>query len=224
MTLSITAKCPQSGSFGVAAVTALPAVGKLVSYAFPHAGAAATQARVNPYLGIDGIALLRRGLSAQAALSRLLDEDPNAEARQLALIDHVGEAAAWTGAKCLPWAGHEERAGFSIQGNRLVGPQVLDNAVAAFEDSAGLALPDRLLAAIEAGVDAGGDTKGEHSGSVLVVHEEEYPVWDIRVDHHLDPVAELRRLHAIFAEQLVPEIRSMPTRANPSGLAGEESV
>lgn len=224
MTFSIVARCQRSGCFGVAAVTALPAVGKLVSYAFPRAGAAATQARVNPYLGIDGIQLLRDGLSARDALARLVKADPNAKARQVALVDDSGAAAAWTGRDCLDWAGHEEWAGFSVQGNRLVGPQVLRNAAQAFEKHSGESLADRLLAALEACVAAGGDSEGEHSGAVLVVDTEEYPIWDIRVDHHQEPVAELRRLHGIFAEQLVPEIRSMPSRANPAGEPGEISV
>lgn len=224
MTFSIVARCARSECFGVGAVTALPAVGKLVSYAWPLVGAAATQARVNPYLGIDAIRLMRDRLSAREALERLARADPRVQARQFALVDGSGETAAWTGEECLDWAGHDERDGFTVQGNRLVGPDVVREAADAFERTDGQPLPGRLLAALEAGIAAGGDRLGERSGSVLVVEREEYPVWDIRVDDHPDPAAELRRLHAVFAERLVPHIRRMPTRREPAGSAEEQSI
>src|SRR5690606_39540710 len=85
--LPIFARCPRSGQFGVAAATAMPAVGKLLSHAAAGAGAVATQAQVNPYLGLDGLALLRQGLSAKDALERLKGSDPCMELRQCALID-----------------------------------------------------------------------------------------------------------------------------------------
>jgi len=86
------------------------------------------------------------------------------------------------------------------------------------------ALADRLLEALAEGVAAGGDAKGEVSATVYVMDTEDYPLWDIRVDHHRDPFAELRRLHDVFARQVVPEILAMPTRANPAGTAGEETI
>lgn len=224
MTFSLVARCPRTGCFGVGATTALPAVGKLVAHAWPQTGAAATQARLNPYLGIDGIALMKDGMTAPEALGRLCDAEPRTEVRQFALVDWQGTPAVWTGAECLDWAGHEAHENLSVQGNRLAGPQVLRAAVEAFRDLDEEDLHERLLAGLEAGVAAGGDTDGEHSGTVFVVDKEEYPIWDIRVDHHEDPVAELRRLQGIFANRLVPEIRKMPTRARPAGDPTEESV
>ncbi|VEE16739.1 DUF1028 domain-containing protein [Ectopseudomonas mendocina] len=224
MTFSIIARCPRSGQFGVAAATAMPAVGKLLSHAAAGSGAVATQAQVNPYLGLDGLALLRQGLSAQEALERLKDTDPCMELRQCALIDAQGDSACWTGAKCIPWAGSLTGEQFSVQGNRLVGPQVLDAVADAFRQTQERPLIERLIEALAAGDRCGGDRHGESSAVIYVVDQEAYPLWDIRVDHHLDPVAELRRLHDVFAREVLPEILAMPTRDNPAGKAAEDSV
>lgn len=224
MTFSLIARCPRSGQFGVAAATAMPAVGKLLSHAAAGCGAVATQAQVNPYLGLDGLALLRAGHSAQAALERLKTSDPCMELRQCALIDAHGDSVCWTGAKCLPWAGSLRGEQFSAQGNRLVGPQVLDAVAEAFCREAQRPLIERLIEALAAGDRCGGDRHGESSAVIYVVDQEEYPLWDIRVDHHPDPVAELRRLHAVFARDVLPEILAMPTRDNPAGKAAEDAV
>lgn len=224
MTFSIVARCPRSGQFGVAAATAMPAVGKLLSHAAAGAGAVATQALVNPYLGLDGLALLRQGLSAKEVLERLKATDPCMELRQCALIDAQGDSLCWTGDKCLPWAGSLSGEQFSVQGNRLVGPQVLDAVAEAFRHAEKRPLIERLIEALAAGDRCGGDRHGESSAVIYVVDQEEYPLWDIRVDHNLDPLAELRRLHKVFAREVLPEILAMPTRDNPAGLAAEDSV
>ena len=224
MTFSIVARCPRTGQFGVAAATAMPAVGKLLSHAAAGAGAVATQAQVNPYLGLDGLALLRQGLSAKEALERLKGTDPCMELRQCALIDAQGDSLCWTGEKCIPWAGSLAGEQFSVQGNRLVGPQVLDAVAEAFRHAEKRPLIERLIEALADGDRCGGDRHGESSAVIYVVDQEEYPLWDIRVDHHLDPVAELRRLHKVFAREVLPEILAMPTRDNPAGLAAEDSV
>ena len=224
MTFSIIARCPRSGQFGVAAATAMPAVGKLLSHAAAGAGAVATQAQVNPYLGLDGLALLRQGLSARQVLERLKATDPCMELRQCALIDAQGDSLCWTGEKCIPWAGSLAGEQFSVQGNRLVGPQVLDAVSEAFRHAEKRPLIERLIEALAAGDRCGGDRHGESSAVIYVVDQEEYPLWDIRVDHNLDPVAELRRLHKVFAREVLPEVLAMPTRDNPAGLAAEDSV
>ncbi|MGE8295494.1 MAG: DUF1028 domain-containing protein [Pseudomonas sp.] len=224
MTFSIIARCPHSGQFGVAAATAMPAVGKLLSHAAAGAGAVATQAQVNPYLGLDGLDMLRHGLSAQEALQRLRSSDPCMELRQCALIDARGDTVCWTGDKCIPWAGSLTGEQFSVQGNRLVGPQVLEAVAGAFRQAPERPLIERLIEALAAGDRCGGDRHGESSAVIYVVDQEEYPLWDIRVDHHLDPIAELRRLHDVFAREVLPEILAMPTRDNPAGKAAEDSV
>ncbi len=224
MTFSILARCSDSGQFGVAAATAMPAVGKLLTHAEGGVGAVATQARLNPYLGIDGIQLLRQGRPASEIRDILADRDPRAQSRQFAIIDREGRTATWTGSECLSWAGALERENFSVQGNRLAGGTVLEEAARSMEESRGKTLDERLMQALEAGDRAGGDRKGERSATIYIVDREEYPLWDIRVDAHPDPFTELRRLHGVFARELVPEIRNMPTRANPAGNVEEHVV
>lgn len=212
MTLSIVARCPRTRQFGVAAATEMPAVGKLLSHAFPRYGAFATQALVNPYLGIDGCKLLSLSVSARGTIETVLEDDPQREERQIAAVDKEGRSAAFTGAKCLPYAGAIERPDHSVQGNRLAGPQVLEAMSEAFAASARDELVHRLIAAVAAGVAAGGDRHGERSANVYVMADEEYPIWDIRVDDHSDVVAELRRLETVFREELYPHILGMPER------------
>lgn len=224
MTFSLIARCPDTDLFGIAAATAMPAVGKLLTHADGGVGAVATQAKVNPYLGIDGLRLLQTGRDAKEVLEILSGQDPRAEARQFAVIDRDGTTAAWTGRDCIPWAGAIERKNYSVQGNRLTGPDVLEAIAETFEASAGKPLDERLMEALEAGDRAGGDLKGERSATIYIVGREEYPLWDIRVDANPDPFAELRRLHDIFARKLVPEIRRMPTRANPAGEEEEHEA
>lgn len=223
MTFSIVARCPQSGHFGIAAVTALPAVGKLVTHAHPHAGAVATQALLNPYLGIDGVQMLREGAGAAEVKAALCARDPRIEARQFGIVDAAGRAVTHTGAENLAWAGALTGEGYAVQGNRLAGAHVVHAIADAFAREPGASLPSRLIAALEAGAAAGGDLEGERSATIYIVADEEYPLWDIRVDEHNEPIAELRRLHDIFARDLLPHIRKMPSRADPGG-AGEDCV
>lgn len=213
MTLSIVAQCDHSRQFGVAAATEMPAVGKLLSYAFPGYGAFATQALINPYLGIDGCKLLSLSVSAKGTVETVLEDDRERQQRQVAAVDKEGRSYAFTGSQCLPWAGSRQGPGFSVQGNRLAGPQVLDAMADAFETRSGEELVHRMIAAIAAGVAAGGDRHGERSANVFIVEEEEYPIWDMRVDDHDDIVGELRRLEGVFRQELYPHIRSMPTRS-----------
>lgn len=224
MTFSIVARCPRTGQFGVAAATAMPAVGKLLSHAAAGFGAVATQAQVNPYLGLDGLKLLARGMSADEVIERLQQTDPAMPVRQCAVIDREGRTACWTGDQCLPWSGSIAGEQFSVQGNRLAGHQVLQAVAAAFMRCLDQPLVERLIEAIAAGDREGGDRHGESSAAIYLVDTEEYPLWDIRVDHHRDPVAELRRLHRVFAEQVLPEILKMPTRQNPAGDVAEQVI
>ena len=224
MTLSIVARCARTGQFGVGAMTAVPAVGKLLAHAAARTGAVATQARVNPYLGIDGIALLRQRLCAADVLAALKRADPRIEARQLAVIDAAGRTATFTGSESIAWAGALERDGFAIQGNRLAGPPVLEAAAGAFARCASLSLPERLIEGLFAADAAGGDRHEEESAAVYVVDLEDYPLWDIRVDQHETPLLELRRLYDVFRERLLPEILRMPTRRNPAGESDESEV
>jgi len=224
MTFSIVARCPRTGQFGIAAATAMPAVGKLLTHAAAGVGAVATQARINPYLGIDGLALLREGCDADQVIERLKSTDPCMSQRQVAVVDAQGRTACWTGNQCLPWSGCIEGDGFCVQGNRLTGRNVLEAVVDALTCTQVLPLVERLMEGLAAGDAMGGDRHGESSATIYIVDREEYPLWDIRVDHHREPMTELRRLHGVFEREVLPELLGMPTRDNPAGAAEEDSI
>src|SRR5262245_48382673 len=116
-TFSIAARCERTGMLGVAVSTAVPGVGGICPFIAPNRGAVSTQSWVNPYLGIDGIALLSNGMSALAALDKLMRDDPGRDVRQVGVVDKTGESAAYTGKNCVPWAGHVTGANFAVQGN-----------------------------------------------------------------------------------------------------------
>jgi uncharacterized Ntn-hydrolase superfamily protein len=218
MTFSIVAYCPRTGQVGVSAATAMPAVGKLLSHARAKVGAVATQASVNPYLGYDGLRLLERLGDAEQVVAKLIGADPEPQVRQLGVIDCRGRTAVWTGEQCLDWAGHLEGPHFSTQGNRLAGPHVLEAAARVMNETQDLELAERLLMAIEAGDAEGGDTEGERSATIFVFDTEEYPLWDVRVDEHKDPMKELRRLFNIFRKEFLPQMKGMPSRKEYPGF------
>jgi len=224
VTFSLIARCPDSGLVGIGAATAVPAVGSLLTHAIGGVGAVATQAKLNPYIGIDGVRLLQHGRSAVEVRDILAEQDLRPEHRQFGVLDRQGRTATWTGKGCIPWAGAIERENLCVQGNRLTGPDVLECVASAYEKSSDKPFDERLMEALEAGDSVGGDRLGERSATIYIVGEEEYPLWDIRVDANPDPFTELRRLHDIFARKLVPEVRDMPTRANPAGEAAESHL
>ena len=213
MTFSIAARCRRTGMVGVAVCTAMPGVGATCTFAAPLTGAVATQARTNPYLGIDGLGRLRQGLPPSEVVRELLSQDPERQERQLGVVDAHGESAAFTGADCVPWCGHLTGPGYSIQGNMLVGGDTLSAMRTSFLDHGHDDLAGRLLAALEAGRAAGGDKRGHRSAAVKVYAAEEYPYLDVRVDDHAEPVVELRRVLEVVQRDLLPFVRSMPRRA-----------
>ncbi len=221
MTFSIIARCPESGQFGVAAATALPAVGKLVTHAYARAGAVATQAHLNPYIGIQGLAYLRDDYTAGQIVERLRKKDPYAQWRQFGVVDRWGFSVAFTGQECLSWAGHRTRQNLSVQGNRLVGPNVLRAMEERFLETQSEPFPTRFIKALEAGAEAGGDREGEASATIFIVDTELYPLWDIRVDEHDKPIEELHRLYRVFQEKVVPHIRKMPVMNQKDGERGD---
>lgn len=224
MTFSVAARCPRTGQLGVAALTAMPAVGKIVAHVRARTGAAATQATPNPYLAYDGLPLLGEGRSPSAVLDRLLAADPGRDVRQAGLVDAAGRAAAWTGSRTLPWSGHRVGDGYAIQGNRLVGQETVDEVERALCARPELDLAERLLLAIEAGEATGADREGAQSATITVADREDYPLWDLRVDQADDPAAELRRLFLLFREQVLPAVHDMPTRTDPMGEAARQQL
>jgi uncharacterized Ntn-hydrolase superfamily protein len=219
MTWSIIARDSETGDFGIAVATRFFAVGARVPFIAAGVGAIATQALVNPYYGIDGLKLLREGLlSPQDIIEQLKAADSGHAHRQLHIMDASGRIAAHTGAACVDWCGHLKGRDFSIAGNMLAGPAVLDDTASAYAANAALPFPRRLIAAMRAGEAAGGDKRGKQSAALVIHGEEEWPALDLRVDDHADPLDELDRLERVSRERWVHFRQFLPSRANPAGV------
>jgi uncharacterized Ntn-hydrolase superfamily protein len=199
MTYSIVARDPETGELGVAVQSHFFAVGSLVTWAEPGAGAVAAQAVMDPALGRSGLELMRGGTSAPEAMHRLLAEDPHEAYRQVGMVDRFGRTAVHTGGRCIQVAGHRLGDQVSAQANMMRGATVPDAMAAAYAEAGG-DLANRLVSALEAAEREGGDVRGSQSAALLVVAGKpgESPLadqlFDLRVDDHPDPVGELRRL------------------------------
>jgi len=202
-TFSIVGFDPATGDIGIAVQSKFFGVGSVVPWAKADVGAIATQSYANVKYGPEGLDLLESGKSASAALKILIDSDPQRELRQAGIVDAAGRSASYTGARCQEWAGHVEGKHFCAQGNILAGESVVQAMARAFEEEAGKEggeLADRLVAALGAGQEAGGDRRGKQSAALLVVRKnggyaggnDRYI--DIRVEDHPTPIRELSRL------------------------------
>jgi uncharacterized Ntn-hydrolase superfamily protein len=201
MTFSIVARSADGESWGVAVASKFLAVGSAVPAAVAGVGAIATQAEANVAYKGQALAHLDDGATASVALQRLLEDDEGRDHRQVGIVDVDGGAASHTGHACLDWAGSVTGDGYAIQGNILAGEHVVEAMRAAWDASDETApLARRLLAALHAGDEAGGDRRGRQSAALLVVREgagyggnDDIAV-DLRVDDHTAPVTELARL------------------------------
>ncbi|MGO4388358.1 DUF1028 domain-containing protein [Microvirga sp. 2YAF29] len=218
MTWSIIAKDPESGAFGVAVTTKFFAVGALCPYGAAQVGALATQAFVNPLYGHDGLRLLAEGRSAEEIVAILTAADPGRDVRQLHVIDREGRTVAHTGRECVDWCGHLAEDGVSVAGNMLAGPAVIEATLEAFRHHADLPFAERLMTALDAGQAEGGDKRGKQSAALKVWRTELYPALDLRVDDHLEPLEELRRLYGVAHERFLAFMEAMATRTNPAGI------
>jgi uncharacterized Ntn-hydrolase superfamily protein len=218
MTYSIIARDDRTGRIGVAVASRFLAVGARNISVKTGVGAFASQALFNPYYGPRGLALLAAGASVEDALRLLIAADEGRETRQLHAMDSKSKFAAHTGSLCPAWSGHLMRKSFSVAGNALAGPQVIEAVAAAYQDQAKLPFARRLLAAMRAGEQAGGDKRGRQSAALLVHDEEEYSLLDLRVDDHSDPLAELERLEGVARQSWVHFRRVLANRKEPHGL------
>lgn len=218
MTWSIIARDETTGQVGIVVATCAFAVGARVPHIATGIGAVATQSFVNPFYGSRGLELLRAGASAEDTVRVLTGADEGRSRRQLHVMDRAGRFAAYTGDGCVDWCGHLIRDTFSVAGNMLAGPQVIERTAEVFAASQNLPLPQRFLAAMRAGEEAGGDKRGKQSAAMLIHDEEEYAYLDIRVDDHGDPLAELARLEEISRGRYLHYRKVMPSRHNPSGV------
>lgn len=212
-TFSILGFDPATGEVGGAVQSRVFSVGNGVLWAEAGVGAVATQAIVDVSYGPQALALLRTGMTPDAVVKQVWEKDPDPQprgwtkqGRQFAVMDAKGNVAAFTGPKADAWAGHRIGKYCSAQGNILAGPAVVENMVNAFEETTGH-FSLRLLAALEAGQAAGGDTRGKQSAAMLIV-KKDGGVWlhndvvlRLQVDDNPEPIQELRRLVEIAARQ-----------------------
>jgi uncharacterized Ntn-hydrolase superfamily protein len=202
MTYSIVAWDPEGNELGVAVQSRAFNTGAACAWALPGVGAVATQSFTERGYGPEGLALMRDGTAPRDALDRLVAADELRDVRQVAFVARDGTTAAHTGAGCIPHCGDLQGAGFSVQGNMLRSDGVWPAMAEEFAATTG-PLADRLLAALDAAEAAGGDFRGRQAAGLVVVTGDDGPsherVFDLRVDDHAEPLAELRRLHRMAA-------------------------
>jgi uncharacterized Ntn-hydrolase superfamily protein len=203
VTYSIVACDLDAREWGVAVQSKFLAVGAAVPFASAEVGAVATQALANVAYGPDGLALLRKGQTADAVVAELSSADEGRDDRQLGVVDAQGGSATFTGSACLEWAGGRTGPCFAAQGNILVSRATVDALAETFLASAGTPLAERLVACLAAAQAAGGDRRGQQSAALLVVRQGggygglSDRLVDLRVDEHATPIDELERIHAI---------------------------
>ena len=217
MTFSIVARDPENGDLGVAVASKFLASGSVVNHARAGVGAIATQALANYSFGPDGLELLAEGLSAQETVDRLTAADDGRDHRQLGIVDAQGGSATYTGASCIDWAGGRTLEGIAAQGNILARPSVVDAMIEAFL-APGLPFPERLVAALKAADEQGGDRRGRQSAALVVKRDKggygaNNDKWiDLRVDDDPQPMDRLAAMVGLVhlyrdrprAEDLLP--------------------
>jgi uncharacterized Ntn-hydrolase superfamily protein len=212
-TFSIVAFDPETDALGVAVQSKFLAVGSVVPWASAGIGAVATQAMANYNYGPNGLELMARGETADDTIEELISADEDREYRQIGVVDAGGRAATFTGSECFEWAGGVTGEHYAAQGNILVGGETVEAMARTYTETRG-DLGARLLAALDAGQVAGGDSRGKQSAALLVVREgggyggDNDRVADLRVDDHPDPIRELMRirdLHTLYFGETKPE-------------------
>lgn len=224
MTFSISARCARTGMFGIAVSSSSPCVAARCAHARAGIGAVATQNITDPTLGPRGLDLMASGLSAPEALAALRAQASHIDYRQLALVDREGRTAGFSGARTLGTHRIAEGAGVVAAGNLLAAPDVPDAMVAAFLAAAAHPLGDRLIAAMKAALDAGGEEGPVHSVGMLIVDTVAWPVADLRIDwHETDPIGALDALWQLWKPQMQAYVtRALDPSAAPSyGVPGD---
>ncbi|MDQ6628079.1 MAG: DUF1028 domain-containing protein [Pseudomonadota bacterium] len=212
------------GRFGVAIASRFFAVGALCAHSRRGVGVLSTQALLNPLYGPAGLDRLGAGAVAADVVAALTAEDAGRAHRQLHVLSGTGPPAAYTGAACIDWCGHLVGDHFSVAGNMLAGPAVIDASAAAYRRAEGQPLAERLLAALTAGEAAGGDKRGKQAAALRIHGEQDHLELDLRVDDHAEPVLELHRLYAVSLERFQPFMTCLAGRRDPVGLTDRDEI
>lgn len=197
-TFTVVGRCERTRMLGVALTSHALAVGSRCPFVEAGVGAVATQATTDPRLGTLALNLLRMGYSAPKVVAEVTSSDQFPKHHQLGIVDADGNSAATTGEGTMAWSGHIIGQNFVSLGNNLVGRATIEAMARSFEANVELDLDERLLHALEAGRDAGGQNGGQRSAAILVFKDDVFPWLDLRVDAHDEPVAELARLFGLF--------------------------
>ena len=216
-TLTIIGRCAETGYLGVAIATSPPAVGARCPLVRTNLAAVCSQAYANPALSRVALDLLELGHAPDRALDDIRASDAWAEYRQIGIVDREGRSAVFTGAQNSDWKGHINDTDFVAMGNYLHGAAAVEATAETFRKSRGEIIEERLLRALEAGRDAGGDLDGHASSALLVHGRDDYPRTDLRVDFfeadrgrtERDAVDELRRIFAVY-RPLIPYYEKRP--------------
>jgi uncharacterized Ntn-hydrolase superfamily protein len=217
MTFSLSARCANTGHFGVVISSSSPAVAARCPYVRAGVGAVCTQNITDPLLGPRLLDLLEQGASAQTAMTKLVADELLIQYRQLTAVDNSGETSSFSGGRTLGRYHVVEGEGAVAAGNLLAVPEVPDAMIDAFASEPDIDLGDRLIAALNAGLQAGGEEGPVRSAGLLIAGEVPWPIADLRVDWADDPIGELTELWAIWK----PQMSDYVMRAlNPSGAPG----
>lgn len=228
-TFSIVARDEKTGEMAVGVQSHWFSVGTSVSWAEAGIGAVATQSFTNKSFGIRGLALLKEGKTAQEALGILLSDDPGKEVRQVGIVDAKGNVANFTGKNCVDFAGDLKGKGYAVQANMMLTNKVPAAMAKAYEANTQLPLAERVLAALKAAQQVGGDIRGKQSAVILVVKGDakgkpwdENHLVDLRVDDHATPLVELERLLTLHRAYEHMNNGDLATEKNDMPLAMQE--
>ncbi|MEM7535709.1 MAG: DUF1028 domain-containing protein [Chloroflexota bacterium] len=223
MTLSLGGLCVETGMVGAVITTSSPCVGARCLWVGSNQGVVLTQNVTNPALGPAGLAKMGDGVDAEATLAHLLAIEPHPSYRQLALVDREGGTASFSGENALGVYTTAAGKNCVAAGNLLDNTDVPSAMVAAFESSAGH-LANRLLDALKAGIAAGGEAGPVHSAALTVCHTQPWPIADLRVDWHDDPVSQLQVVWDVYQPQMADYIlrAHTPSDAPSYGVPGDE--
>ncbi|MFN4142298.1 DUF1028 domain-containing protein [Aestuariivirga sp.] len=224
MTFSIAGRCARSGAFGVAITTSSIAVGARCPHARAKVGAVATQNVTDPDLGPLLLDLMEKGMSAREAIDAVVGGRDFIEYRQLTAVDNQGRSATWSGKNILGTHGVSEQQDCVAAGNLLKHASLPKTMTDAFAANAGEHLAERLLRALEAGLESGGEEGPVHSAALIVYHEQAFPLVSLRVDwDDENPIKVLRRLWEDYRPQMGAYLQRAvnPTRAPSYGVPGD---
>ncbi|MDA8747566.1 DUF1028 domain-containing protein [Litoreibacter sp.] len=222
MTYSLIAK-DADGNIGLIVASKFFACGAVVPFVSGTV-AVASQAFCNPVWGTEGRVRMMAGESAEHVLEDLAARDEGRAIRQAHMMDTKGNFAAYTGDDCVDWAGHILGDGHSVAGNMLAGSRVIEATSEAYLANPSLPFAERLIAAMQAGQEAGGDKRGRQAAGLVIHRGEDHPWLDLRADDHADPLAELTRLWDVAQERYVHFAKGMPSAERFSGYPTRDGI